>query len=171
MKSAINIKRHHFCRKSATNCARTYDASLNNRKESLPEGWPLKASALKGDHIYCGFTILSLLEDYHSRNDILAVPHTGDQADQFTEAVRERNMHLKSYGQPEIEHCCNKCMRLYNGSEQGKISYNYSPSTHSSVPILKLAKSVFVVVMDGITLGHPCCAEHNCKIPLTSSRD
>jgi hypothetical protein len=32
-------------------------------------------------------------------------------------------------------------------------------------------KSVFVVVMDGITLGHPCCAEHNCKIPLTSSRD
>jgi hypothetical protein len=25
--------------------------------------------------------------------------------------------------------------------------------------------------MDGITLGHPCCAEHNCKIPLTSSRD
>ena len=32
-------------------------------------------------------------------------------------------------------------------------------------------KSIFVVVMDGITLGHPCCAEHNCKIPLTSSRD
>ena len=81
-------------------------------------------------------------------------------------------MHLKCYGQPEIEHCCNKCMRLYNasGSEQGKRSYNCSPSTHSSVLILE-PKSVFVIVMDGITLGHLCCAEHNCKIPLTSSRD
>ena len=50
--------------------------------ESLPEGWPLKALALKGDHIYYGFTVLSLLEDYCSRNTVLVVvPHTGDQAD------------------------------------------------------------------------------------------
>jgi hypothetical protein len=25
--------------------------------------------------------------------------------------------------------------------------------------------------MDGVTLGHPCCGFHNCKIPLTTSRD
>jgi hypothetical protein len=25
--------------------------------------------------------------------------------------------------------------------------------------------------MDGVTLGHPCCAVHNCHIPLTTSRD
>jgi hypothetical protein len=25
--------------------------------------------------------------------------------------------------------------------------------------------------MDGVTLGHPCCAVHNCKVPLTTSRD
>jgi len=25
--------------------------------------------------------------------------------------------------------------------------------------------------MDGISLGHPTCAHHNCKIPLTTSRD
>lgn len=94
--------------------------SLNHG--SLPEEWSLKASALKGDHIYYGFTLLSLLEDYCSRNTVLVVPHTGDQANRFTEAVRERNMRLKCYGQPEIEHCCNKCMRLYNanGSESGQ---------------------------------------------------
>ena len=28
-----------------------------------------------------------------------------------------------------------------------------------------------VVVMDGITLGHPCCAISNCQEPLISSRD
>ena len=135
---------HHFCRKSATNCARTYDASLNlnHRKdsESLPEGWPLKASALKGDHIYYGFTILSLLEDYNSQNTILVVSYTGDQADRFTETVRERNMRLKCYGQPEIEHCCNKCMRLYNGSEdseQGK-SLTIVPSHQALIHLFKV---------------------------------
>jgi hypothetical protein len=25
--------------------------------------------------------------------------------------------------------------------------------------------------MDGLTLGHPCCAHHNCHIPLTTIRD
>lgn len=32
-------------------------------------------------------------------------------------------------------------------------------------------KTVSVAVMDGITLGHPCCAVHNCKVALTTSRD
>ena len=27
------------------------------------------------------------------------------------------------------------------------------------------------VVVDGVTVGHPCCGEHNCSIPLQSSRD
>lgn len=30
---------------------------------------------------------------------------------------------------------------------------------------------VSCVVIDGITLGHPCCSVHNCKIPLTRQRD
>lgn len=33
-----------------------------------------------------------------------------------------------------------------------------------------LAKSSCVVV-DGVTVGHPCCAQHNCKEPLQSQRD
>jgi hypothetical protein len=32
-------------------------------------------------------------------------------------------------------------------------------------------KLVWVAVMDGVTLGHPCCAVHNCKTALTTSRD
>jgi hypothetical protein len=30
---------------------------------------------------------------------------------------------------------------------------------------------VLVAVSDGITIGHPCCAVHNCKEDLTSRRD
>ncbi|KAF8219602.1 hypothetical protein L208DRAFT_1338990, partial [Tricholoma matsutake] len=29
---------------------------------------------------------------------------------------------------------------------------------------------VWVVVIDGVTVGHPCCARHNCKIPLANNR-
>lgn len=29
---------------------------------------------------------------------------------------------------------------------------------------------VSLVVIDGVTIGHPCCAVHNCRIPLTSQR-
>jgi hypothetical protein len=31
-------------------------------------------------------------------------------------------------------------------------------------------RKVSVVVIDGITIGHPCCAHHNCQIPLASNR-
>ena len=51
------------------------------------------------------------------------------------------------------------------------IVYNLNYKTTVLIHLILEPKSVFVVVMDGITLGHPCCAEHNCKIPLTSSRD
>jgi hypothetical protein len=30
---------------------------------------------------------------------------------------------------------------------------------------------VSVVVIDGITIGHPCCGQHNCQHPLTSNRN
>ena len=30
---------------------------------------------------------------------------------------------------------------------------------------------VSVVVIDGVTVGHPCCSIHNCHIPLSSNRD
>ena len=33
-----------------------------------------------------------------------------------------------------------------------------------------MKSKVWVVVVDGVTLGHPCCAIHNCHIPLASNR-
>jgi hypothetical protein len=101
---------HH--RKSATNCARTYGVAYAQNEGNLPQDWPYTAS-LKGDHIYDGFLIISLLEDHSTRNSILGVPHHGDQAKRFTEAIRARNARIRLYGQPEILHCCDVCMRIY----------------------------------------------------------
>ena len=32
------------------------------------------------------------------------------------------------------------------------------------------AKKISVVVIDGVTIGHPCCAIHNCHVPLSNNR-
>jgi hypothetical protein len=34
-----------------------------------------------------------------------------------------------------------------------------------------IEKKVSVVVIDGVTLGHPCCGEPNCKVPLSNNHD
>ncbi|KAF8157692.1 hypothetical protein BJ912DRAFT_1026825 [Pholiota molesta] len=138
----------HVAWKSFTNCARTYELALTGT-DSIPKGWSFKA-ALKGDHVQDGFTILALLKDHYEHNSILEVPHTGEQVHQFTEAIRARNARIKLYGQQgSITHRCLKCTRIYK-DQDGNVS-----SRH----------------MDGVTLGHPCCGFHNCKIPLTTSRD
>jgi len=36
--------------------------------------------------------------------------------------------------------------------------------------IHRLDRKVSVVVIDGVTVGHPCCAVHNCKNPLSNNR-
>ena len=33
------------------------------------------------------------------------------------------------------------------------------------------AKKISVVVIDGVTIGHPCCAIHNCHTPLSNNRN
>ena len=91
--------------------------------------------------------ILALLEDHQSRSKTLAVPHTGAQKDRFTDALHSRNLCLRLHGQPELRHSCKKCLRVYQDG-----------------------KKVWVVVIDGVTVGCPCCAVHNCKIPLESNR-
>ena len=33
------------------------------------------------------------------------------------------------------------------------------------------AKKISVIVIDGITIGHPCCAIHNCHTPLSNNHN
>ncbi|KAG2159194.1 uncharacterized protein EDB93DRAFT_1076218 [Suillus bovinus] len=55
-------------------------------------------------------------------------------------------------GQEELRHYCNKCTRFFR-NDAGIITSKFS-----------------VVVTDGVTIGHPCCAIHNCHVPLDNNR-
>jgi CxC6 like cysteine cluster associated with KDZ transposases len=96
--------------------------------------------------------ILSLLEDSHARQELLEVPHTGAQKDRFTSVIQAHNLCFQLYNQPEIWHYCNKCVCFYHGPD-GKVTH-----------------MVYVVVIDGVTVGHPCCAIHNCHVSLANNQ-
>jgi hypothetical protein len=100
---------------SATNAARVYDTCLS-KPENRPEhkDWPPERSfKMRTEHVWDGFLLLSLLEDYEERKEVLRVPDTGEQSARFTEVMRERNARFRLNGQPEWSHHCDKCMRVW----------------------------------------------------------
>ncbi|KAJ7165520.1 hypothetical protein C8R43DRAFT_1122234 [Mycena crocata] len=134
---------------SATNAARVYDTCLS-KPENRPQhkDWPPSRSFhLRTEHVWDGFLVLSLLEDYEEHNKILQVPNTGEQNVRFNDAIREHNSRFRLNGQPEWSHYCNKCMRVWKESDGDKL------------------KKLHVLVVDGITIGHPhhICVVEGCE--------
>jgi hypothetical protein len=106
---------------SATNCARFYNSALSGNRKP-PPGWKL-GFTLDSDHVWNGFMILSLLEDFSSRKQILSVHHSGLDQDRYKEAIRLRNHRMRLYSQPEIRHYCNKCTRFTTDGVFFKLSH------------------------------------------------
>lgn len=164
-------------RTSATNCAQIYNETIGGRDElGRFDSWA-GSFKLKTEHVWDAFIILSLL-DWHSSSlqTRLVVPNTGPQSERFIPAMRERNEHIVYHGQPEWNHACDKCVAT---SKPG-VRMSQDPSRTSissaviSAVILMFFPSVPVydaIVVDGVTLGRPCCAVHDCHEDLPSNRD
>ena len=80
------------------------------------------AVGLTQQNIWDGFVIKALLLDCLRRQSILIVPK-GEQKDWFTEAIRDRNLRIQLYGQPELKHYCNKCTRFYRDADNNGTPY------------------------------------------------
>jgi len=129
-----------------------YDISLSCRSEQQrlqSSAWPFELK-LSTEHVWDAFVNITLLEDYTRRDLCLQVPHIGDQKDRFHAAMHERNEHIIRFGQPELQHFCDRCMRVFEHPDGTKSKCQ-------------------VVVTDGITLGHPCCGEFRCPEPLINN--
>ncbi|KAJ7069021.1 hypothetical protein B0H15DRAFT_925883 [Mycena belliarum] len=137
---------------SATNCARSYEMALSDRQKCdfTAGGWQFGCK-LTTDHIWDAFVILTLL-DYHARNETcLEVPHTGEQKDRFTDAMRARNYEVVAEGQDEVDHCCDKCMKTWR-DEEG------------------IERECQVVITDGLAMGHARCQATHCTEELGNNR-
>lgn len=100
-----------FAWTSATNAAHVYHHSLSQLSEPRQS---LAQYQLRTEHVWDGFVILSLLKDSMSRKFVLEVPHSGEQKDRFTAAMRARNEYIRQFGQPEFLHFCSKCVRRFD---------------------------------------------------------
>lgn len=141
-------------RTSAQNCARIYneEAQAYPWGVDLPADWPVTYD-MHSEHVSEAFVIHALLEWHHDHNTVLEVPHKADNARiGFHEAVEARNRALAGPGHPEWNHACLRCTHHIK-DDTGQITAVYRSA-----------------VSDGISLGHPCCALHDCKIPLANNK-
>jgi hypothetical protein len=163
-------------RLSTTNCSKVYDRSFSQQETSSLEdvGWPW-GFKLKTEHVWDTFVILSLLHDCEGRGLQLEVPHTGLQKDRFTIAMRQCNSRLVREGQPEIDHWCRKCTRIYR---ECNLDGTETASKDCRLVLLTISANcdmlqgiVQPLMTDGITLGRPRCAIDTCKEDLANNRD
>ncbi|KZV70040.1 hypothetical protein PENSPDRAFT_579888 [Peniophora sp. CONT] len=98
------------------------------------------------------FFIYALLKDKtFVRNERLMVPNGGSQSDRFSGALLERNLRMAGTGQEMWAHACNLCKKETGDG--------------------RTCRFIDAVVMDGVTIGHPCCSVPHCMEALTNQQD
>ncbi|VDB87437.1 unnamed protein product [Peniophora sp. CBMAI 1063] len=103
---------------------------------------------MRPEHVWTAFAVHALLQHHDRHGSTLVVPHGGLQDVRFKAAMEARSTHIQEHGQEELMHFCDKCCRQYV-AEDGT------------------TKRVWCVVVDGLTLGRPCCSAHINGAPCT----
>lgn len=138
---------------SGTNCAHFYNISIGKTwlLTMLPARWSLSLD-MSTEHVWDSFYLYCLLQDHIQSGTVLEVRHDApSHAERLRPALEARNRRMAGPGQEEWNHACNLCCWVYQ-DEDGSF------------------KALRSVVTDGVTLGHPCCAVHDCKEPLIAKK-
>ncbi|KDR68401.1 hypothetical protein GALMADRAFT_231368 [Galerina marginata CBS 339.88] len=133
---------------SATNCSRIYNQGLQTRdtKAALPADWPTSLE-LDVEDVWNGFFLHGLIIDRHELGSVLELEHKAEsQAKRLLPALQERNNRMAGPGQEAWNHACDRCSYTYE-NEDG-------------------VYCIRSTVTDGITIGRPCCAVHDCPNSL-----
>jgi len=165
----ISAETHSPSRVSATNCARNYTL-IAKRAPNLPTDWA--HLELDVDDVWNAFFLHTLLNQHEEREQTLVLPQRGyTQRERLLFAIRDENARMVGTGQEHWNHVCDKCCWVYEKEGvQREFSY-LRLCVHVSPMSCGFLDELRSVVVDGVTIGHPCCSEHDCPIPLQSSRD
>lgn len=122
---------------------------------------------LQDKDVLNGFFLYSLLLDHAELGSVLHVDHDAlSQKDRLRPALKERNVRMEGFGQEEYAHACELCY-MVSKNENGQ--EGEPESICSSIFIDLLRNSIVKIqaaICDGHTIGHPCCAVHDCKDDL-----
>ncbi|KAG1733287.1 hypothetical protein EDB19DRAFT_1929099 [Suillus lakei] len=164
--SLIIIMLTFHSRMSSMNCAHVYNYALaqrhayisNNRRAfdaTLPRAFDEEFSwqytlRMCDTDVLNGFFIYSLLLEKAEHSSCLVLPHDEQQRIRIDVALSERNKEMEGIGQEAYPHACDLCF-IVIGDDDSKLK-------------------IQAAVCDGNTIGHPCCAVHDCKVPLMTNR-
>ncbi|KAF8581267.1 hypothetical protein K439DRAFT_1354526 [Ramaria rubella] len=139
---------------SSSNCGHIYNQTAQRLPWStlLPHDWPIMF-ALDYELVGQAFIMHRLFAWHHHCHSILQVPHKApDPGAHWHAAVQAHYIAMAGTGWSEWNHVCNLCTK-YVKDESGKIVGAYR-----------------VAVTDSVSLGHLCCAVHDCKEPLPTNK-
>ncbi|TBU38024.1 hypothetical protein BD309DRAFT_1059390 [Dichomitus squalens] len=134
---------------SFTNNARVYNLEHCAAIECFPINWSVRPE-LNASLLSDTFFIYGLLRDHARRASILAFSNTGDQATCLDPQLEARTAAFIGPSRDGWNHVCDKCCAIKKDGDQHYV--------------------MRAVVMDGITIGRPCCGVHDCKEQLSSQR-
>ena len=109
-----NKELKNYSRVSATGCAEIHNNMALSSLDPfalpvpVPAGFNLSLK-LKNRHVWEGFFLYSILQEWSERNKTLIVSIHTPQESQLHAAIEERNRLIQEEGQEYVDHMCNLC--------------------------------------------------------------
>ncbi|KDQ55343.1 hypothetical protein JAAARDRAFT_133990, partial [Jaapia argillacea MUCL 33604] len=105
---------------------------------------------LDGDLVWDAFFLHALVCESTEQGSKLWLSNQGSHSNHIENALHDHNAAMAGPGQEQWNHACDLCcaVETVDGSE----AY------------------MRAVVMDGVTIGHPCCGVYDCQEPLPNQR-
>lgn len=141
-------------------------ASFHSQQTDEVFDWPCSLS-MRADDVMNGFFLYSLLLDKAEQSSVLVLPHDEiGQKYRLQPALEDRNKAMEGIGQESYAHACDTCLIVKEGEDGQKCKFQVV--NHGLQLAYCCPDKLHAAVCDGITIGHPCCAVHDCKVPLAS---
>ncbi|RPD69138.1 hypothetical protein L226DRAFT_548234 [Lentinus tigrinus ALCF2SS1-7] len=134
---------------SFTNNARIYNLEHQESLATFPRSWSVEPELLP-TIASDAFFLFALLRNRMERRTHLVLSNNGDQSARLEPALLARNASMVGPAREKWNHICDKCCSIEE--HDGELGF------------------IRATVMDGITIGRPCCKVHDCQEPLPSQR-
>ena len=153
-------------RVSAMNNAKIYRAQHYGAESCFPLTWS-KTPQLNGPTVSDAFFLYALLRDHDEHGTTLALHNDTDQSVRLNKSLRERNATMVGPGQEHWSHACDLC--CMKKEIEGRLCECTVHFSHADFIDIS-QDTIRAVVMDGVTVGRPCCSVHDCQGHLPSQQ-